>query len=418
MPDALSRLPNTEDLAPIEPDPERMALTLPRKNETIPTRTVPALKTIHVPSLFEDVINAQQEDPEISQQISKWLEKQNQVGLTPVEELFIQNHRLDERRFWRRSRDNKGWLLLAPKLLRQKIIWEYHDAPPSGHPGTEETLRSIHQTFIWPGVSREIRRYVAGCHLCICCKPTRGHHEDHQRPRSARTAWEAIAVDVMSPYPRTRQGNRFILVVTDMFSRWVEAFPLRDLTAPRLIEIFESNVFPRWGYPRRILSDNGTQFTGLTWAEAGRRWDCELWTTPVYHPRANPTERRNQELKNGLRLRLRPDNQRTWDQYLPQLHFGLLRRQNAATGYIPSYLLFGKTIPLPGEWRLMPLIQSLQSADQDSNRKRREEEANYHQHQYQEKYAGGPTEPRYAAGDWVLTKNHQLSNKAEGYDAA
>ena len=66
----------------------------------------------------------------------------------------------------------------------------------------------------------------------------------------------------------------------------------------------------------------------------------------------------------------------------------------------------------------MPPIQLLQSADQDSNRKWREEEANYHQHQYQEKYAGGPTDPRYAAGDWVLTKNHKLSNKVEGYNAA
>ena len=66
----------------------------------------------------------------------------------------------------------------------------------------------------------------------------------------------------------------------------------------------------------------------------------------------------------------------------------------------------------------MPPIQSLQSVDQDFKRKRREEEASHHQQQYQEKYAGGPTEPRYAAGDWVLTKNHKLSNNAEGYNAA
>ena len=203
-------------------------------------------------------------------------------------------------------------LLLASKLLRHRIIREYYDTPLCGHPETEETLRSIRQTLIWSEMSRKIYRYVAGCHLCICCKPTRGNHEDRQRPKSARTAWEAIAVDLMGPYPRTRQGNRFILVVTDMFTRWVEVFPLRDSTAPHLIEVFESNVFPRWGDPRRILSDNGTQVTVLTWTEAGRRWDCELWTTPVYHPRVNPTERRNQELEKRFKLRLRPDNLYVW----------------------------------------------------------------------------------------------------------
>ena len=61
-----------------------------------------------------------------------------------------------------------------PELLRQRIIWEYHDAPFSGHPGDEETLHAMREYFIWPGMSREIRRYVAGCHLCLCCKPVHG----------------------------------------------------------------------------------------------------------------------------------------------------------------------------------------------------------------------------------------------------
>ena len=130
---------------------------------------------------------------------------------------------------------------------------EYLDAPLSGHSETEETLHSIRQTFIWSEMRREIRRYVTG----ICCKPTRGNHKDRQRAKPARIAWEAIAMDLMGPYPRIRQGSRFILVVTDMFIRWVEVFPLRESTAPRLIEVLDRNVFTRWGDPRRILSNNG-----------------------------------------------------------------------------------------------------------------------------------------------------------------
>lgn len=80
----------------------------------------------------------------------------------------------------------------------------------------------------------------------------------------------------MGPYPRTKDGNRFILVVTDLFTRWVEAFPIRASDAPRLTRILETQVFARYGYPKRILSDNGTQFTGHVWAEAGQRWDCQL----------------------------------------------------------------------------------------------------------------------------------------------
>lgn len=64
---------------------------------------------------------------------------------------------------------------------------------------------------------------------------------------------------------------------------------------------------------------------------ASERWGCELWITPVYYPRANPMERRNQEVKKALQLRLHPGNQRTWHQHLTQLLYGLRGRTNSAT---------------------------------------------------------------------------------------
>lgn len=78
-------------------------------------------------------------------------------------------------------------------------------------------------------------------------------------------------MDLMGPYPRTSLGHSYILVVTDLFTRWVEAFPLRISNAPRIIKILEEEVFSRFGYPRRILSDNGPQFTGHAWADASRK---------------------------------------------------------------------------------------------------------------------------------------------------
>ena len=418
LPDALSRFPDPDSRSPGEPDLEQMIPPHNSSTQEGSAARIPVLHLTNTPSLFEEVIDAQLEDPDIQRDIHRWTGLDNQRQRTQEAEKFYRNHRLDQNGFWRLSTDQTKWLLLAPGALRQRIIWEYHDAPLSGHPGADETIRAISEYFIWPGMSREIRRYVSGCHLCFCCKPVRAQYTDHQRPRAARTAWDTVAVDLMGPYPRTSKGNAYVLVVTDTFSRWVEAFPIRSATATNLVKILEEEVFSRWGYPRRILSDNGTQFTGHTWAEASQRWDCELWTTPVYHPRANPTERRNQEIKKGLRLRLEPSNQRTSDQYLPELLFGLRRRQNAATGSTPSYLVLGKTIPLPGEWRLhkRTLLQPLENLSEA--RQQREEQGRQHQRKYQEKYASERVEPRYAVGSWVFTTNHLLSNKAASYNAA
>lgn len=139
-----------------------------------------------------------------------------------------------------------------------------------------------------------------------------------------------------------------------------------------------------------------------------------MWTTPTYHPRANPTERRNQEIKKGLRLRLHQGNQRTWDRHLPDLLFGLRRRTNAATGATPSYLLLGQTLLGPGEWNLTRAPNAIPRAEE---LQQREEEARNHQGHYQARYAAAPTQPRFTTGEWVYIPNHQLSNKVAGFNA-
>ena len=414
LPDALSRQPDPGEPSSVEPDLERM---VPPRREapTAPVdSTIPVLNAIQAQTLTEEISAAQRIDPEISSMILRWSEIRQHGPANQRDEEFVENNMYDERGLWKRSPEDQHWQLRVPITLRQRVIWDYHDVPLAGHPGAEETTRAIQEHFFWPGMSREIKRYVARCHLCICTKPLHGRHTDGQRPRTTRTAWETLAVDLMGPYPLTKRGNRFILVVTDMFTRWVESFPLRNSHAPTLIRTLEDEVFCRFGYPRHLLSDNGSQFTSTTWTESAQRWECALWTTPEYHPRANPTERRNQEVKKGLRLRLTAGNQRIWDEQLPELLFGLRRRRNAATGYTPSYLLMGREILRPGEWALQPVdtVEPVRVPLEE-----RENRARRNQQQYQLRYAGTPAAPAFKIGDWVYAANHRLSNKAERYNA-
>ena len=192
---------------------------------------------------------------------------------------------------------------------------------------------------------RSIRRYASSCHLFTCCKPVRTATKDTIRPRAAQRPWETIALDLMGPDPPSSTGKRFLLVVTDLFSSWIEAFPIASSDAQKLTAMLEKEVFPRWGYPRQILRDNGRQFISQHWANACQRWDSDLWTTQNYHLRANPTERRNQDIKINIRLRINNGNHRTWDRDLPKILFSLRRRQNAATKQTPSHLLLGWTLP-------------------------------------------------------------------------
>jgi hypothetical protein len=154
----------------------------------------------------------------------------------------------------------------------------------------------------------------------------------------------------MGPYERTPAGNRFLLVVTDVFSKWVEAFPMRRATAKATVRALENEVFCRWGYPSAIISDNGTQFTSEEFRRACRRWKTRHWPTALYHPQANPAERRNQELKKLMRILTQEPTPKPWDETIPKGLFNLRKRRNAATGQSPSELLLGFEITRPGQW--------------------------------------------------------------------
>ncbi|KAJ3628577.1 hypothetical protein MTP99_015876 [Tenebrio molitor] len=154
----------------------------------------------------------------------------------------------------------------------------------------------------------------------------------------------------MGPYPRTLSGNRFILVVTVLFSRWVEGFAIPTSTTSEIVRLLEEEVFTRHGYPGDIITDNGSQFTSRRWTRACRHWQTRTWTTAPYTPRENPTEHRNQELKKALRFRLVGRGQNTWDSELSTALFSVRRRRNAATGMSPSQLLYGRDIAYLGAW--------------------------------------------------------------------
>jgi hypothetical protein len=71
-----------------------------------------------------------------------------------------------------------------------------------------------------------------------------------------------VALNLIGPYPRSTRGKRFILVAIDTFSRCIEAFPIPKATLGTIAPLLEREVFLRWGFPQKILTDNAPQFRG------------------------------------------------------------------------------------------------------------------------------------------------------------
>ncbi|KAJ8911768.1 hypothetical protein NQ315_008820 [Exocentrus adspersus] len=153
----------------------------------------------------------------------------------------------------------------------------------------------------------------------------------------------------------------------DVFTKWVEAEAVLRATHVEVIAFVDS-IAARFGYPAVIITDNGGVFRSAQWERYLQEKHVEAYFAPIYHQRANPVERRVQELKKVLRVN-RVETHR-WDQHLSEALFSLRTRKNAATGQTASELVYGENLKRPGEWTIPPEVVPPQEHNQEIRRQR------------------------------------------------
>ena len=151
-------------------------------------------------------------------------------------------------------------LLVIPKTMQNKVLKWAHDHPMGGHAGQQKTLFRLSNRVYWASMRKDIFNYVAACGECQKFKyknmPTATPMQLHE----VLEPWHTVGIDIMGPFPVTSRQKRFLLVIVDYFTRWIEVFPMRITTSAEVAEVLIDQVFARYGLPRYILSDNGPQF--------------------------------------------------------------------------------------------------------------------------------------------------------------
>lgn len=172
---------------------------------------------------------------------------------------------------------------MIPKDVRSAVLHECHDNILAAHGGYLKTLHRIQRQYFWPKMRNEIAKYIGRCETCQATKQTNqcqtapmDKYRDPERP------WKMIAIDFMGPYPMTTRGNRQILVVVDLFSKFVLIKPLKRATAEATLHFLRENVFLKYGVPEILISDNGTQLKSKLFAEFLAKYGVRHWTTANY----------------------------------------------------------------------------------------------------------------------------------------
>ena len=233
--------------------------------------------------------------------------------------------------------------VLVPLCLRAFILRRYHGLPVSGHLGVRRTLKALAREYYWPGMHRDVKRWIRACLACRRRKTPRNLHAGH--PGSVSTAthpWEIVAVDVVSANVESRDKYVKILTMVDLFSRYVIAVPLRSTKAREIGGALFSNLFCKFGKPKRIHSDEGKEFCNEALKGLYDKWDIRHSSTGGYQPQANPVERFHRFLNSSMTMLASAFGQE-WPDYLPAATFAYNASVNDATGFAPHEIVLGTT---------------------------------------------------------------------------
>ena len=237
--------------------------------------------------------------------------------------------------------------IIVPMKLRNSLIEMVHTGMTKGHLGFEKTKEQVRRRAYWPEYSKDVLRYCRECEACSRYKRGKAPKQGPLEPLLTGNVMERLSIDITGPHPISSAGHKFLLTVVDHFSKWAEAFPIRNQEASTIAKLLVDRVFCYFGMPIQILTDQGKNFESELFSELCRCLDIEKIRTTIYKPSTNGVVERFHRTLNSMIGKIIHDNHRNWHDLIPQILAAYRASEHSATGYSPNKLMLGRECRAP-----------------------------------------------------------------------
>ncbi|KAH9109248.1 hypothetical protein AeMF1_015659, partial [Aphanomyces euteiches] len=239
---------------------------------------------------------------------------------------------------------------MIPGSMIEEVLRASHCSPFAGHLGFNKTRERIRRTAYWTDWIQDCKDFVI---MCPDCNKAKGGRPLKQGPMQRmpiydlKGPFDLMVVDALGPLPTTENGNKYILVFGDYFTRWIEAFPVPDLKTSTFSRTLIDEVLCRFGVPNRLLSDCGSNFISELAETMYTTLGIHKLTSAPYHPQSQGlVERFNHTIIQMLKIFVN-DHHTDWDIYLPRILFAYRTSYQETLGDSPYFCLFGRDPTLP-----------------------------------------------------------------------
>lgn len=276
----------------------------------------------------------------------KLINKKIQANSLKKNEKYV----IDDNVLYKYAFDSNGVerkLICLPRHLRRDVLHAMHDDLTAAHQGFVRTLYRIKQRFYFPRMEKVVRRYVRSCKLCQARKPEIGKPKGELQNIVVNEPFEMVGLDILGEFPITRRKNRYIIVLIDYFTKYIETAAIRDKTANSIVDFFLRSVVLRHGCTKRVLTDQGRGFIAEFNNQVLEALSIKHIMSSVYHPSTNGlVERQNRTLQEAISLYV-SQNQKDWDLILAFVTFAINTARSESTKFSPFNLIYGRDPKVP-----------------------------------------------------------------------
>ncbi|XP_060778777.1 uncharacterized protein LOC132887256 isoform X2 [Neoarius graeffei] len=238
--------------------------------------------------------------------------------------------------------DAQGRLCL-PRHCTPFLVREFHGPT---HRGRRGVVEDMNRTFCINNLHTDAHNILDKCLTCAqnnLSKPG-AVHQHLPIPDTPFQEWQIDFTHM------PKQGPfKYLLVMIDKFSRWIEAFPCSKENARTAVNKLTQEIIPRYGLPVGIDSDKGTPFTSKVTQELCK--DLKInWRFHIpYHPQSSGiVERANRTIKGKLHKAMQDAGTKNWVQVLPLVLADMrMTAQVALDNLSPYELVMGRPFPVP-----------------------------------------------------------------------
>jgi hypothetical protein len=180
-------------------------------------------------------------------------------GFALVDRLLQENRNSPELQKYRdeAQRPNSAWTvengllkhhgcLVVPSTddLRTRLLDEVHRQVSTAHPGRNKTRRLLRSRYYWPGIGKDLDRYIANCHTCRRSMAPRDRPPGLLKPLPIpQRPWQHVSMDFQS-FPKDKHGYDTIFVVVDRLGKRSYSIPCyKKTTAKDMAHLYINHIY-------------------------------------------------------------------------------------------------------------------------------------------------------------------------------